>query len=423
MFVAEDAAPDAGVIFVHGKAKMHLRWSSDGWWEESPDSGLRLCRQGGNLVLQRRSSKKKVKQNRAAKTRCAAACLCYQSTLQSFFMKDKPFVAVPSPSTVAETVPPPLPQPESPDQFVVEDDELWPEPEAEGLPEQPSTAHDQNPVALMMNFDGDTAEMPSMNCDGEEQMYVSSNGDELPEAASGEKLILHPQVISSWHGVTANNGQSSAPGSVIALGAFTPPRGQSPDLVVEMMGTPFGGSPGTPLGESPRSPEDEWDTLDVDLQIRVEEPPKPDRVVVEVSELSTTIHGLLSVPEGAELPDVPSPIAPSRSDSALLHGSVHFDGDLTTWLREHHEIPDEETPGISSLPQASAWPRDSTEELGRSVGMGEPSNVDLHGEREPLEAQPAQPYPRPSNPLVRSQQVSSNLSRSEALRQMSTSQI
>merc|ERR1719491_2288356 len=77
------------VLFSEGKLKLRLHCSSDGWWEGPPGSGVRLCREGPYLVLERqRSGKRKGKRKvRAATSPWAAACLCYRSTLSGVFLR------------------------------------------------------------------------------------------------------------------------------------------------------------------------------------------------------------------------------------------------------------------------------------------------------------------------------------------------
>lgn len=400
----DDSRVTYSVLYSQGKLKILLHCCSDGWWEGPPDSGLRVCRYGSYLVLQRRKGANgHFRQVRAATSAWGAACLCYKSTLQSIFLiTTQDVLPVPVPETAPppakeeNSMLPPAPQPVSPPQESEdsalplsekeeEDDDFWPEPEAEGLPEQPSTAHEQSALSLLMS-----SASPDVG------LHTGTESEELPDTISDEKLLQHPQVVSYCLGVTSlsHSHAAKADRNVIQLGMHVP----------ETM-------PHSEISSLTESIPHSSDTSDVNLNI-VEERQGLERVVAEVTDLCTTVHGLLTVPEDAELPDVPSPIAPSKSDSAILHGSVSFDGDLSSWLRENHEIPDE----AKFLCRETNHLGHSTIELGMSLSHQADAlgNIPELGDPEPNETDL-----RPRlNPLVRSHEVSSSSSdRSAAMSQ------
>jgi len=415
-----------GVVFSEGKLKIPLHFSSEGWWEGPPESGLRLCRRERYLILHRRKGDKgQFSEICAANSKCRAACLCYMSPLQGRSLRpgkvdqsatlvppvpvtrmiheaeyvtepqcipQKPCIArdreAAEKDEAAEKEEPPVPaekepsstQSETGSQDGLGSEDFWPEPEAEGLPEQPSTA--ANPEHLI-------------------------NTEELPETTSDERLVQHPQIGSYCLGVTSRGHSPGAKTNVILLGEPPILRRDPPSKeVIESLGT------------APESdyPEGTSDAADVNLAIvseseELESPrtpeapqsPKFERVVAEVEDLRTTIHGLLAVPENAELPDVPCPMAPSKSDASLLHGgSVIFDGGYKKWPGQDNDIPQE----VSILHRESAQLCEfPIEQLG-SVVSGEANVTSLGEEEEPDED------PRRSGGagIVRSHKVSGHLS-------------
>lgn len=487
-----------GIIFSEGKLKIPLQYSIDGWWEGPPDSGLRVCRHKSYLILQRRKdSKGCFKEVRATSSLCRAACLCYMSTIGSIFLKPGkatvPTQSVPSASLApsaegTECIPEPQCTPEQlcescrpevssaaelkeeaqPEPNSVQDahssptSREWPEPEAEGLPDQPSLG----------------SRMPS---------------DEFPETTCDEKLAKPPQILTSFHGVTSLGHGLGTTANVITLGE--PARSPRPPLreVIETLGTALetdypvvdgaadasdinpdsiedqdvpahGGledselsamldlsptllkermvanveeheaptSIAIPHGNhevptsiaishvgledselsatldlSPTSPEERVVASEL-LATSDSSPASPEeRVVADVEDLSTTMYGLFTVPEHAELPDVPCPAEPSRSNSCLLHGgSVFPDGSSNTWLREENDIPQE----VSILQREPAMFSN-----GRQMEMGIFMNADERppGDEEDPEEDEEEEDPRlRPNPLMRSNKVSGSLSRS-----------
>lgn len=378
----DGSGKDDDVTFFEGKLKLRLVLSSTGYWEGPTDSGLRLFRRGPHLVVQRhRGTKGRIRQTFAATSAWAAACMCYKSTLCSLLVissKDgllvptaPPLKAVPQATALPET--PPL---------VEEESEVWPEPEADGLPEQPSTAPGSTMSQLM--------HPPEPVC------------EETPETISDEKLLQSPQVSSYCLGVTSLSHQRSASG---ASGPHIVPLGVNLAESLRPVEDPKLQMPREDSlreASSAAEPEprlnDASDAAGVRLDIM-----EDGRVVQEVSDLRTTIHGLLTVPENAELPDVPNPVAPSKSDSSLLHGTVAFDGDLNQYLQENYAIPEEFTVlhRDDPLPNEPGNPR-STEASESLYRKGEIEDEDEDDD----------PRKRP-NPLVRSHKVSGNLSLSE----------
>jgi len=418
----EAVGDKAGIIFCEGKLIVLLHCSSDGWWEAPPDIGLRLRRVGPHLVLQRRrGSKGRLKQFRATTSSCSATYLCYKSALLYVFM-NSPKVDVPS----VQAAPPLKEAPAVSETGIANagakesdpDDELWPEPEAEGMPEQPSTAQEANAMSLLLNGDA--------LC------------EELPETISDEKLVQHPQIVSYCLGVTSlahspariprSVGDDTTPGSQSSFfdlpvspktePSLHPTRAQS-ETMSEVCQKASSSTRPTEQSEVAS------DTSDVNLDIveeriavavgeRVVMEGVTDvnldqverRVVAQVSDLRTTIHGLLAVPEDAELPDVPNPVAPSKSDSSLLHGSVQFDGDPNCWQQDQYEIPDEVLPDLQNRENNPLFEkRSDAGSLWNSAAFQSPPDDDDDEEEDPRL--------RP-NPLVRSHKVSGNLSTAPA---------
>lgn len=386
---ATDAETCKGVIFLQGRSKIQLHCASDGWWEGPPDSGLRLCRSGPHLLLRRRrGSKGRFRQSSAARSQWVAAFLWCKSLLSNTFLatKDPPYVPVPPPPDVKE-IPPEIAS-ISQEPFALDDEDAWPEPEAEGLPEQPSIAQDQNSMRLLMNSSGAQNRMPQPE-GGSYCVGITSFADD-------HAIVRPTSVMPIDANAFATAGLNAQP-------------------------------------EQPKSQSDHLDMSSHDVERQ-----GTDRVVAEVANLRTTIHGLLAVPEDAELPDVASPMAPSKSDSNILHGSIVFDGDLDTWLFETYgskgldeakDKSDKDMPppsGGQPPPTCTAvdldtWlfekyggleTRSKRTEVAPSVvndevsidlgsNMSSAANVTLHGQQEETEDDPR----LRSNPLVRSHRV------------------
>jgi len=399
------------VTFSEGKLEIPLHYCTDGWWEGPPDSGLRICRRGRYLILRRQQGNKgRVKQFRATSSKCAAACLCYTSPFgHTKLAKDDaspPSVLVPAveepESLVAEepcddaavihmeaprrshTPPPEAPPPEptkehseasregSEDTPVYTSEGVWPEPEAEGQPEQPSTAQDPDHlISLELNH-------------------------ELPDTASSEKLVQHPQISPYCLGVTSRNHSAEVITNVIQLGEAP----HSPGTAREVLDSLNASRDADYVDVTP-------DGSDFNLAIVEDLSPRSPvvpRVVAEVDDLQTTIHGLHAVPEHAELPDEALSMAPSKSDaSILLGGSVIFDAASSTRLQED-VIPE----------KVSILHGEAVEVIGNSGSPTEPGSFESSdANASPIvEEEPEEEDPRlRPNPLMRSHKVSGSLSR------------
>jgi hypothetical protein len=237
------------------------------------------------------------------------------------------------------------------------DDDRWPHPETDEIPEQPPTAaYLQKPLSCSADTGSEesAALFESLSCPWYEKplsRQLAFDSEELAETICEEKSLQHPQVVSYCLGVTSLGHN------------LTSVSNEEPQALVEASTPPYGSSEESTAAASPRSSdmpsavlspcpedEDEEEPRCADDQPHpelatddvVDEQHCAERVVANVSDLRSTMFGLLAVAEDAELPDVPNPFAPSKSDSSILHGSVAFDNDIRTWLHEN-EIPEEAT--------------------------------------------------------------------------------
>mmetsp|Transcript_39117 Transcript_39117/g.62592 ORF Transcript_39117/g.62592 Transcript_39117/m.62592 type:complete len:444 (-) Transcript_39117:17-1348(-) len=339
---------DAGfnkLLFVEGKFKIHLLRTADGWWESGPGSArhFHLHRDGPHLVMLVRRGKRLV-QVRASRSSLAAACLCYVSVIRGIFISSPPAtlpLAVASASSGAKLA-----------------QESWPEPEADCSAEQPSiTPVEQNSLCLLMN--------PDVGNEGEENRVPSIPHDVI---LSDEKLVQRPQTSPYCFGVSSLTTPSLEDTSVeVPLGVnVTGQLFTDMEIIAQASNISEGtGSQATSRGDdlwreefemieddpplvplmAPRvadaAERDKHSSNDSDQHQTDDFSNVPEeRAFPEIMGLRTTIHGLLSVPEESELPDVPSK-SPSKSDASILHGgSVPFETPIIQPIRvEHIEMP------------------------------------------------------------------------------------